>query len=159
MALDPGSREKTGFITHQGKFVYKCLPMGLVNAPASFQCLIDTIFSGIHYKYLLAYLDDLIIYSRTFSYHDIMQNVREVLSRLEKANLKLKPTKCSFGAKEVTFLRNILSSEGLKPAQDKVSAIQTFPVPHNVKQVRRVLGMLGYYRKFISKFGQIAKPL
>lgn len=117
----------------------------------------DAIFSGISFRFLLAYLDDLIVYSRT--YEDHLRHLCKVFSRLRNADLKLKDSKCVFGTSEVEFLGHRVSREGIKPSLDKVSAISQFPVPKSTKEVRRFLGISGFYRKFVPNYGSIAKPL
>ena len=155
--LDPESRSKTGFITPMGKFRYKTMPQGIKNAPATFQALMDTLLRGVQYKYVAAYIDDIILFSHTFEQH--LAHIREVLERLRNAKLKLHPKKCLFAVKRVGFLGHILKPQGISPDPDKIEAIKDYPIPKKLKHVRGFLGLSGFYRRFISNFAHLAKPL
>ena len=155
--LDPSSRNKTAFLTPHGKYRYKTMPQGLKTASATFQALMDILLRGIQFKYVCAYIDDVICYSNTFEQH--LGHLREVLGRFRKANLKLHPRKCHFAVKKVTFLGHVLSPEGIKPNPDKVEVIKSYPKPKNLKQVRGFLGLTGFYRKYIKHYAIIAQPL
>ena len=155
--LDPQSRHLTGFICSGGKYRYKTMPQGLKTAPATFQALMDTLLRGVQFKFVCAYIDDVICYSATFEQH--LEHVREVLSRFRKANLKLHPKKCAFAVKKVTFLGHVLTPEGMSPNPQKLEAITSYPVPKKLKQVRGFLGLVGFYRKYIMNFAQMARPL
>ena len=128
--LDPESRSKTGFITPMGKFRYKTMPQGIKNAPATFQALMDTLLRGVQYKYVAAYIDDIILFSHTFEQH--LTHIREVLERLRSAKLKLHPKKCLFAVKKVGFLGHILKPQGISPDPGKIEAIKTTPYPRNL---------------------------
>ena len=155
--LNTDSRDKTAFITPMGKYRYKTMPQGMRNAPVVFQSLMDLVLRGIQFKYVMVYIDDICIFSNTFEQH--LAHLEEVFTRLRSANLKLHPKKCKFAVQEVTYLGHVLSPEGIKPNPDKVKAIASFPTPTKMKQLRSFLGMIGYYRKFISGFGVTAKVL
>ena len=103
------------------------------------------------------YLDDIIISASTFKNH--IHHLRLVFERMSTAGLKLKPTKCHFLQKEVTFLGHVVSADGIKTDPEKVKAPKTWPVPMNVKELQSFLGLGGYYRKFILGFSSIAEPL
>merc|ERR1711893_128274 len=149
--------DKTAFITPMGKYRYKTMPQDMRNAPVVFQSLMDLVLRGIQFKYETVYIDDICIFSNTFEQH--LAHLEEVFTRLRSANLKLHPKKCKFAVQEVTYLGHVLSPEGIKPNPDKVKAIASFPTPTKMKQLRSFLGMIGYYRKFISGFGVITKVL
>ena len=155
--LEESSRGKTAFITPMGKYHYKTMPQGMRNSPVVFQSLMDLVLRGIQFKYVMVYIDDICIFSSSFDQH--LVHLREVFSRLRKANLKLHPKKCKFAVQEVNYLGHVLSPKGIKPNPDKVQAIVNFPTPNKIKQLRSFLGMIGYYRKFIRNFGVIAKVL
>ena len=155
--LDKDSRDKTAFITPMGKYRYKTMPQGMRNAPVVFQSLMDLVLRGIQFKYVMVYIDDICIFSSSFEQH--LAHLREVFSRLRRANLKLHPKKCKFAVQEVNYLGHVLSPQGIQPNPDKVKAIISFPTPSKLKQLRSFLGMIGYYRKFIRNFGVIAKVL
>ena len=155
--MDPESREKTAFITHSGLYEYNVMPFGATNAPALFQRLMNTVFGDVQYKFLLIYLDDLVIYSSTFEEH--LHHLEEVFKRLRAAGLTLKPSKCVFARSQVHFLGHVISQEGIRPNPEKVSAIEKYPVPKTVKDVRAFLGICNYYRRFVRDFAKKASPL
>ena len=155
--MDPEDREKTAFITDDGIYEFNVMPFGLTNAPATFQRMMNRVFTKINGDFVVVYLDDLNIYSRNFNEH--LKHLREVFERLRNANLKLKAKKCHFFKKELEFLGHIISEDGVKPDPDKVSAVKNQPVPNNLKELRQFLGLASYYRKFMEGFARIAAPL
>ena len=118
-------REKTAFSTPFGLFQYTVMPFGLATAPATFMRLMTIVFSGMLYSTSFAYLDDIIIFGRTFNEH--LKHLELVLKRLKNANLKLKPSKCSFGQRSVTFLGHIISDKGISNDPAKLTRIQEWP--------------------------------
>ena len=112
---------------------------------------------SINYKYALVYVDDCLIYSHDFNEH--LRHLSEVFDRFRQANLRLKPSKCTFAAKEVKFLGHIFNEQGLSVNPEKVSAVTNYPRPKNQTQVRSYLGLANYYRKFFRNFAHVAKPL
>jgi len=155
--LDPGSADKTAFITRRGMFRYRTMPFGLTNAVATFQRLMDLVLSGVSLDICIAYLDDTIIHSATLEQH--LQNVELILQKLQGANLKLKPSKCFFLQTSVKFLGHIVSVEGLQTDPEKTRLIDDWPVPTSLKQLRAFLGLAGYYRRFVKGFSKKAAPL
>ena len=155
--LDTESRKVTAFSTNQGHFEFLRMPFGLRNAPLTFQRLINTIFAGIIGNTVLAYLDDLIIVSKDVDSH--FQKLRKVLGTLKKAGLKLNLSKCEFLKSKVKFLGHIVDAEGIHTIPDKIKAIQGFPVPKTIENVRSFLGITGFYRSFIKGYSSIASPL
>ena len=155
--LYPSSRDVTAFSFEGGQYRFKRLPMGLKNSPASYTRLIELVLKGLQYEICLSYIDDIIIYSRTFDEH--LVHIEQVLQRLIKANLKVKISKCCFAKKEIKFLGNVLSAKGWSPDPEKTRVIHECRAPGNQKEVRRWLGMDGFYRKFIPHFAVIANPL
>src|SRR5437764_550300 len=101
------------------------MPFGLCNAPATFQRTMDTVLCGIKEKFVLVYLDDVIIYSKTFSKH--LQHIIEVLNRIREANLRLKAEKCHFAATELQFLGHVVGKEGVKPDPEKIDKMVNYP--------------------------------
>ena len=151
------SKEKTAFITHNGLYEFNALPFGLCNSPATFQRVMTHVLRGLEWDICLVYIDDLIIFSRTFDDH--LLHLEQVFKRLREANLRLKPSKCHFVKSEVEYLGHVVSADGLKPNPAKIRAVQEFPVPTNVTGVKAFLGLCNYYRRFIKGFAQIASPL
>ncbi len=148
---------KTAFVTRQGLFEYCTMPFGLTNAPATFQRAMEIALSGLQWTTCLIYLDDVIVFGRTFAEH--RDRLVEVLGRIRKAGLKLKPGKCQLFRPQVTFLGHVVSGEGVKPDPTNISKVADWPTPSNVTDVRAFLGLGNYYRRFVKDFAEIAKPL
>ena len=155
IALDPEAIKKTAFVTPSGKYEYLKVPFGLAQAPAYFQELMNKVLNGLGFT--LAYLDDIIIFSETAEQH--LKHIQIVLTRLKQANLKLKKSKCLFFKKELHYLGHLLTRNGIKPQTEKVKAISEMKAPKNRKGVREFLGMVDYYRKFISRFADASRPM
>ena len=155
--LDPRDKEKTAFNTPWKKMQFLRLPQGAQNSPATFSCLMETVFKDMKGEELLIYMDDLIIFSDTIDEH--MKKLRKVLSKLRAANLKLKPTKCEMFKREVEYLGHLITAEGLKPQKKKIEAIEKFPVPTNVKELMTFLGLSSFYRKYVKMYSEHARPL
>ena len=159
--VDPGSIEKTAFVTPQGLFEFRVMPFGLTNAPAVFQRLMARVLSGLNPEdgpdFVSVYIDDILVFSQTLEQH--LEHLRLVLQRILSAGLKLKPTKCHFLKKEVEYLGHILTPDGLRTNPKLVKSVEDFPQPKNVKEVRQFLGLSSYYRRFIYQFSSIALPL
>ena len=157
IAMDEQDQEKTAFATSLGLYEFKTLPFGLANAPANFERLMESVLRGLQWEECLVYIDDIIIPG--ISADQCLLRLDHVLQRLESANLKLKPSKCSFFKRSVIFLGHIVSSQGIQTDPSKVEAVRTWPVPSNKKHIRSFLGLCSYYRKFIQGFASIARPL
>lgn len=155
--LKPEDAEKTTFITRRGAFKFRVLPFGLSNGPSAFQRVMDIVLSGLNYLTCLAYLDDIIVFSQDLGSH--LERLEELFRRLRKANLKLKPSKCSFLQRKVTFLGHLVSGEGIEADPEKITAVKDWPIPTKLREVRVFLGLAGYYRRFVPSFSHIAAPL
>ena len=123
--------------------------------PSYFQELMTGILKDFHF--MIAYLDDIIIFSKTPQEH--LSHIRKVFEKLRSAKLSMKMSKCNFLSKEIQNLGHILSSTGIQPLPSKTHAIQHMLPPTMSKQVQAFPGLVGYYRKFIKGFAKIAKPL
>ncbi|GFU28986.1 retrovirus-related Pol polyprotein from transposon 17.6 [Trichonephila clavipes] len=150
--LHPDDKEKTAFTTGQGLWQFKVMPFGLCNAPATFECLMETVLGGLSYEACLVYLDDIIIVGCSFEEH--LKNIRRVLQKL-----KLSPSKCHLFWREVTYLGHIISSEGVRTDPNKISAVKDWNCPTDVHQLQSFLGLCTYYWKFVKNFSTIARPL
>jgi hypothetical protein len=159
IAVEDNAKEKTAFVTEEGAFEYNVMPFGLTNAPATFQRLMNLVLAGINWKMCLVYIDDILIFSKTFDQH--IADIRVVFDRLRKANLKLKLSKCEFGFSSTVYLGHTISEHGVSMDPEKVAAIAKWKPNHirDVSNVRTFLGMTGYYRRFVPGYSKIAAPL
>ena len=146
-------REKTGFATKRGFWRWKVLPMGLMNSPGTFQKAMDEILAEYRWKFCLVFIDDILIFSRTFKEH--LEHLRLVLAKLREHGLFAKLKKCKFLMSEMLFLGHVISKEGIRPDPSKVEALDK----KDSVAVRRFLGMAGYYRKFIKNFARRTEHL
>lgn len=133
------------------------MPFGAKGAPAVFQRRMNTVLSGLINKICMVYLDDVIVYSNTLEEHE--EKLRMVFDRFREHTLLLKHDKCNFLMKEIKYLGHVINGNGVSPDPEKIIAIMNYPVPRTPKQIKSFLGLVGYYRKFISHFAEIAKPL
>ena len=138
---------------------YECvrMPFGLTNAPATFQRLMESCLGDLHLQYCIIYLDGIIVFSKTPDEH--IKRLRSVFEKLDQAGLRLKLSKCKFFKKRVEYLGHIISENGIKTNPKKIEAIVKWPQPQTVTQMHSFLGFCNYYRKFIHRYAQIAKPL
>lgn len=162
-------RKKTAFTTSNGHYHFKRMPFGLKNAPSTFQAQTNKILKNIR-DYLnekesdlktrvriLAYIDDIILAASNL---DDLDSLFIILANaLRQANMKLNPSKCCFYQKKVNYLGYEISAEGVRPDRRKLLAVEQFPRPQNPKNIRQLLGLCGYYRRFVPNFSKISKPL
>jgi transposase InsO family protein len=148
---------KTAFRTRYGHFEWKVMPFGLTNAPATFQHLMNKILQLYLDKFVVVYLDDILIFSKTPEEH--LEHVAKVLEVLRDNQLYVGLDKCAFGLSEIDFLGHVVSADGIKPDPKKVAAVTEWPTPTSVREVRGFLGLTGYYRRFIKHYAQKAYPL
>lgn len=155
--LEASSCEKTGFLTPFGQFEWTRMTMGLCNAPATFQRLMNRVLGENMYKFCLAYLDDIIGYSTTFEEH--MAHVTYLFDRIRAAGLHAKLPKCRFGDDKTLFLGSVVSASGVTVDESKIESVKKFPIPKNQLMVRAFLGLTGYYRRFVLNYANEARPL
>ena len=156
--MEEESKPYTAFtVGPLGFFECERMPFGLVNAPATFQRLMENCLGELHLQSCIIYLDDVIVFSSTFEEH--LRRLDAVLSKFASAGLKLKPSKCELFKQAITYLGHVVSKDGVSTCQDKIKAILEWPIPTTVTETRSYLGFVGYYRKFIPKFGLVARPL
>lgn len=148
---------KRAFRTHHGHYEFRVMPFGLTNAPATFQGLMNTIFAHLIRKCVLVFVDDILIYSQTLEDH--VSHLREVFQLLQQHELYVKASKCSFAKSHLEYLGHIIGVAGVSTDLGKVKAVQDWPVPKNLRQLRGFLGLVGYYRKFIQGYGLMTNPL
>ncbi|MBW0539084.1 hypothetical protein O181_078799 [Austropuccinia psidii MF-1] len=152
LRIKEGDKHLTDFRTKYGSYEYLVMPFGLTNAPASFQSLINDIFHDILDIYVVVYLDDILVFSKSEEEH--ATHVSTVLSRLTANNLFYKASKCLFQVSSVEYQCYIVSSEGLKMNQEKVQQILNWPPPRNVKALQSLFGFANFYRHFIKNYSK-----
>ena len=153
--LSEEAKPKTAFVPggpHGCKYQFNRCPFGLSQAPAYFQRLVQEVLRGLPFAF--GYLDDILIFSSGIEAQ--LKHLRKVFLRPRKAKLKLKASKCSFFKKNIQYLGHLVSGNGIEPLPEKLEAVENMPPP---KEVRQFLGLIGYYRKFVPKFADIARPL
>ena len=155
--IRPGDEWKTAFRTRYGHFEYTVMPFGLTNAPTVFQHMANDIFRDFLDIFIIVYLDDILIYSKTQEEHDI--HVRQALERLREYGLYAKLEKCSFDQRQVEFLGYVVSSNGISMDRAKVQTVLDWQTPLSVRDVQCFLGFANFYRKFIKDYSKIVLPL
>ncbi|CEG84711.1 hypothetical protein RMATCC62417_18472 [Rhizopus microsporus] len=148
---------KTAFNTRYGSYEFLVLPFGLTNSPPTFQKMMNQVLQDYVDKFVLVYLDDILIFSKTEEEH--RKHLRLVLEKLRENKLYANPKKCTFNKSEVEFLGYRVSAKGVLPSASKVKAIQEWPRPSNVQEVRQFVGLCSHYRRFIPGFSTVATPL
>ncbi|XP_056017057.1 uncharacterized protein LOC130053684 [Ostrea edulis] len=145
--IEENHKERTAFtVGPLGFFEYERMPFGLANAPATYQRLMEDIFADLNLSICIIYLDDIIVFSRTFEDH--LERLERVLQRIQNSGLKLSPSKCQF-----------FQTKGIEPDPEKVDKVKSWPTPRTPEEVRKFLGFIGYYRKFVRNFSKLARPL
>jgi transposase InsO family protein len=155
--MKEGEEWKTAFRTRYGLYEYLVMPFGLTNAPATCQELINNVLRVHLDRTVVAYLDDILVYSRTLEEH--IRHVTEVLECLRKADLRLKPEKCEWHKEEVEFLGFVVGRNGVKMSSKKIQVVKDWPKPTTVKGIQEFLGFVNFNRRFIKDYSKKALPL
>ena len=153
--LDPESTEYTTFITPFGRYYFQRMPFGISSAPENFQRQMTTILEGV--EGVLCHMDDVLVFGTTAEEHD--QRLERVLQRLSSSGLTLNRDKCKFKVTSIEFLGHQISESGITAAQDKVEAVLQMCSPSNSKELKRMLGMVDYMRKFNPGLAEVEAPL
>nr|CAD40090.2 OSJNBb0012A12.12 [Oryza sativa Japonica Group] len=148
---------KTAFTTRYGLFEYTVMSFGLTNAPTIFMNLMNKVFMEYLDKFVVVFIDDILIYSRTKEEHE--EHLRLALEKLREHQLYAKFSKCEFWLSEVKFLGHVISAGGVAVDPSNVEFITNWKQPKTVSEIRSFLGLTGYYRRFIENFSKIAKPM
>ncbi|WVZ81069.1 hypothetical protein U9M48_028493 [Paspalum notatum var. saurae] len=157
MKIRPSDIPMTPFITRFGLYEYTVMSFGLTNAPAYFMNLMNKVFMEYLDKFVVVFIGDILIYSKTEEEHE--EHLRLVLQKLREHKLYAKLSKCEFWLDQVPFLGHIVSKGGIMVDPSKIGSVMDWKVPEVVKEVRGFLGLAGHYRRFIESFSKIAKPM
>ncbi|WVZ80719.1 hypothetical protein U9M48_028176 [Paspalum notatum var. saurae] len=148
---------KTAFINRYGLYEYTVMSFGLTNGPTFFMYMMNSVFMEYLDKFVVIFIDDILIYSKTEEEHE--KHLKLVLQKLREHKLYAKFSKCDFWIEEVKFLGHVISNGRIAVDQSKVSEVQNWKIPRDVKDIRSFLGLAGNYRRFIEGFSKIAKPM
>ena len=155
--MSPEATEKSAFITQDGLFEFLVLSFGLKNAPGHFSRMMDKVLRGLTWELCLVYLDDVIVWGKDEEEH--LRNLRKVFERFREAGVTLRADKCTFMAPSVKYLGHVFEEGGYRPDPDKVKSLEMLKSPEDVKGVKRVLGMLSFYRRFLPNMAVVAAPM
>ena len=152
MQIAEGDEPKTACVTGYGSFEFHVMPFGLTNAPATFCTLMNNVFCNYIDRFVVVYLDDIVVYSDSLDEH--LDHLRKVLSTLKAHQLYVKPEKCEFGCAQITFLGHIICNGEVRMDPKKIQAIIDWPAPKKVTELRSFLGLANYYRRFIEGYSR-----
>ena len=159
--VEPSSRHLTAFVTPWGLYEWVRIRFGLMNAPASFQRFMEHCLGELCNEIAIPYLDDVIVFSTIFDEH--VEHLRTVLRRLREHGVKLKQKKCKLFRREVTFLGRVVSEEDYRIDPESLNAVASpknkTPQIIGLGELRKLLGLFSYYRRYVPNFAQKAKPL
>jgi len=156
--IKEGDEWKAAFTMHIGAYEPMVMYFGLTNSPTTFQTMMNDLFRDlINQGDTATFIDDILVTTDTEEGHNEL--VEEVLRRLEENDLFVKPEKCKWKVREVEFLGVVISPKGVKMQKEKIEGVLKWPVPRNVKEVQKFLGLANYYRRFIKDFAKVAAPL
>ena len=150
-------RSKTAFSTRRGLFQFKVMPFGLTNAPATFQRLMEKVLSRMNWLECLVYIDDVLVWSRTFDEH--LDKLARIFKAFRDAGLKLKTSKCHIFNRQVKYLGHILGEDGLRMDPERIRAVQEIPSPRDKTELQSFLGLVNYYRRFLPSLTRVEAPL
>ena len=157
LKIREGDIQKTAFRTRYGHYEFLVMPFGLTNAPAAFMDLMNMVFHPYLDKFVIVFIDDILIYSKSIAEHE--HHLKTVLEVLRREKLYAKLSKCNFWLNEIMFLGHVISSIGISVDPHKIEAVIKWKQPSNVSEIRSFLGLARYYRRFVEGFSKIAAPL
>ena len=155
--MEQSSRKYTALTANGRHLEFLKMPFGAKGSPFTFIELITKILKNINYRYAMAYLDDVAVFSSNMAEH--LMHIDEIFQRFRAAKLRLNPKKCKFALSEIKFLRHIINKNGISIDHSKDAVILDFPRPKNVKQVRSFIGVCTYWKRYIKDFAKIINPL
>jgi hypothetical protein len=155
--LEKESRRYAAFTTRRGLYQPTAMPLGLTNSPSTFQRVMNQVIGDAKGRWAWVHIDDIIVYSKSFREH--LEHLAEMFVRIRKYNLYLKISKCEFACEEMEYLGHMIGPTSIKPMESKTSAIRNCRKPSDRREVKSFLGLAGYYRRFIPKFAEKARPL
>lgn len=155
--MEEEDKELTAFTCSQGLYEFNVMPFGLTNAPPTFQRAMDKIFKEYIDEFMNIYIDDIVIYSKTFEEH--LEHIEKVLKRLREVNMMIKIKKCSWAKRNVEYLGHIVGNDGLKPSPRLIEKVENMKAPKSKRDVKSFTMLCSYYRKFVKNFSKIAKPM
>ncbi|GAA5938005.1 hypothetical protein JCM1841_002915 [Sporobolomyces salmonicolor] len=148
---------KTTFTSRAGHFQFKVMPFGLTNAPATFQAMMNDILSPYLDRFVLVYLDDIVIFSKTLAEHQ--EHVKKVLTALNEHQLVLSEKKCAWAKTSLVYLGHVVDGEGIRTNPAKVDKITSWPKPATITDVRGFINLATYYKHFVKGFSMLMSPL
>ncbi|WJZ99665.1 hypothetical protein VitviT2T_018087 [Vitis vinifera] len=148
---------KTAFQTRYGHYEFFIMSFGLTNAPIAFMDLMNRVFKPYLDQFVVVFIDDILVYSKSMEEHE--HHLSIVLQTLKDKQLYVKLNKCEFWLDNVSFLRHVVTKDGISADPGKVDAMSNWRRPNTVTEIRSFLGLVGYYKRFIEGFSKIALPL
>jgi hypothetical protein len=155
--MDPVDEYKTVFKTHHGQYQFKVMPFGLTSAPATFQCTMNSILEPFLRKFVIVFMDDILVYISSLSNH--AHHLKQVLTLLRTHKFYVKLSKCVFAQQSLEYLGHIISAYGVPTDPTKTKAMREWSTLLTVTELKGFLGLTGYYRKFVKNYDTLAKPL
>ena len=158
IGINEEDQQKAAFTTPFGHYEFKVLPMGISNAPSTFQAVMNNLFADyIHQKFVMIYLDDILIMSSSPEEH--AHHLTLVLQRMHDNKIYAKLYKCDFNSPEVKFLGHIVGRDGIKVDPAKIAVVRDWPLLQSTTEIRQFWGLANYFRKFIQGYSSLAAPL